>query len=162
MKRPEITKAIIIQAAEEIVAALHPSTGIGAEGIAKCYRHPMDGYGLAKRLEKIGYSGIVTEDVVVLDDMDAAVSRLREEAQMRWAKENDIQPLLPIGTHIKEGVITGVCSYHVATYLVKEGNCPENHPLLFVRFEDAVVETTDDASFSDSDIDDVATRDASA
>jgi hypothetical protein len=74
--------------------------------------------------------------VELLDGFAAAVDRAYRNACMRWARDNNIQLPLPIGTEIAEGVIVDVYQHDGATYRVREPGAPEGRFLL-VRFEDA-------------------------
>lgn len=133
MDRPKITREMIVEAAKEIAG----NVDIEAEDIAKRFRPHMDGYELAKELEHDGYN-IRAADVEELDCMSNAVDDLHRAAEKKWVEENNIQPPLPIGTTIKQGVIHGVCPYTPARYQVKENGCTKDGRFLLIKFEDAV------------------------
>ena len=63
---------------------------------------------------------------------------MHRKAEKKWVDENNIQPPLPIGTRIKQGVIHSVCDYSAAKYRVKEDGCAQDGRFLLIRFEDAV------------------------
>lgn len=134
MDRPKITKEMVLEAAKEIAEKLD----CDAETIAEHYQHPMDGYELARELDCYAYLDLKMQDVEELDCMSSIVSDLHREAERKWAAENDIQPPLPIGTRITQGVIDGVCDHSAARYLVKENGCTDAGRFLLIRFEDAV------------------------
>lgn len=134
MDRPKITNEMVLEAAKEIAEKLDGD----AETIAEHYRHPMDGYELARELDRYASWDLTMPDVEELDCMSGIVSDLHRKAEKKWAEENDIQPPLPIGTRIKQGIIDGVCNHSAARYLVKENGCTEAGRFLLIRFEDAV------------------------
>jgi hypothetical protein len=133
MERPKITKEMILEAATKIAHSIDGD----AETIAACYSHPMDGYQLAKEIERRAYWDLAMADVEELDVMSSIVSELHRAAEKKWAEENNIQPPLPIGTRITRGVIDSVCSHSAARYRVKENGCTQDGRFLLVRFEDA-------------------------
>ena len=135
MDRPKVTKEMILEAAKQIAENLD----VDAETIAEHYRHPMDGYQLARELDRYAHLDLAMADVEELDGMSGIVDRLHSEAEKKWAAENDIQPPLPIGTTIKQGVIARIYEYAAARYLVKENGCTQEGRHLIVKFEDAKV-----------------------
>ena len=136
MNRPTVTDAMRLEAAIIVAEKLgEPDT---ADVIAKNYRHPMDGYELARELDRNEYWDLTMSDVEELDCMSSIVSRLLNDAEKKWFAENDIQPPLPIGTRIMEGVIDSVCDYKAATYRVKENGCEQQGRFLLIPFERAV------------------------
>lgn len=134
MDRPKITKEMIAEAAKEVAAKVNGD----ADSIAKHYQHPMDGYQLARELDRHCYWDLTMSDVEELDCMSGIVDQLHREAEKKWAQENNIQPPLPISTTIKEGVIEGICDHSAARYRVKETGCTQEGRWLLVKFEDAV------------------------
>lgn len=132
--RPTITKEMVIEAAAKIAENL----GGDAETIARNYRHPMDGYQLARELDRNEYWDLSMSDVEELDNLSAVVASLLTAAEKKWFSENDIQPPLPIGSTIREGVIDGIYQYAPARYLVKESGCSQDGRFLIVKFENAV------------------------
>jgi len=133
-KRPTITPAMILEAAQQIAPQLQGD----AEALAEVYRHPMDGYQIARELDRrLGWD-LAMPDLEELDTMSCMVSELQRSAEKQWAEENYIQPPLPIGTATTKGVIEGVSDYMAAYYLVKEAGCMQKGRHLLVRFEDAV------------------------
>lgn len=134
MERPKVTKEMILEAATEIAANLDSD----AETIAEHYRHPMDGYQLAKELDRYAYWDLTMSDVEELDGMSGIVDRLHREAEKEWFSDNNIQPPLTVGTAIKQGVIVDIYKHAAARYSVKENGCTQDGRFLLVKFEDAV------------------------
>ena len=134
MNRPTITDAMKLEAARQVAEAVNGD----AETIAAAYLHPMDGYELARELDRRYGWDLTRADVDELDNMESKVRRQLEAAEKAWAAKNSIEPTLPIGTRITKGVITGVCEYLAARYKVKEDGDSEEGRFLLVRFEDAV------------------------
>jgi len=135
--RPIVTKEMILEAAKLIANKLDDAD---ADTIAEYYRHHMDGYELARELDKWCGWDLTMRDVEELDGMSSIVDDLHRQAEDRWFKDNNIQAPLPIGSKIKQGVIEGICQYTAARYLVKENGCTKKDRFLLIRFEDAVAE----------------------
>lgn len=133
MDRPKITKEMVLDAAKEIAEKLDGD----AETIAEHYRHPMDGYELARELDRYAGWDFTMQDVEELDCLSSIVSELHRKAEKKWVEESDIQPPLPVGTRIKQGVIDSVCDHSAARYRVKEDGCTQDDRFLLIRFEDA-------------------------
>lgn len=135
MKRPAINKAMILAAAEQVAAEI--GDGADAETIASNYRPYMDGYELARQLDRYCGWDFTMREVEALDEMTGIVMRLQREAEKAWATAYNIQPSLPTGTTIKQGVIAGVCEHSAAKYRVKEHGCGQKGRFLLINFEDA-------------------------
>ena len=135
MERPKVTKKMILEACANVAASLDGD----AEAIARHYRHPMDGYQIARELDRYESWDLSMSDVEELDAISGLVDRIHRYEEHRWVEENDIQPPLPIGTTIKQGVIDSVCTYSPATYRVRENGCTEDGRFLLIKFENAVV-----------------------
>jgi len=140
IKRPVITDEMILEAAREIAGNL--SVEFNADEIAACYLPHMDGYNLARALDDLGGWGLKKSDVDELDELDGIVDDLLRAAEKKWGEENNIQPPLPVGTVIKQGVIHGVCSHTAARYLVKEHGRTREGVFLVIKFEDAEIART--------------------
>jgi len=145
IERPEVDDAMIRVAAIEIAAKLD---GADVDNIVSEYSHSMDGFDLAKALDKHQGWDTTREDMEVLDDMEGIVRSLHKKAEIKWFAANDIQPPLPIGTPVKmvsldgdtAGVITGICEYSVAHYEVKMSRQDDSQGVSrrLICFEDAV------------------------
>ena len=135
MKRPTIDKGTILAAAEKVATGL--GDGADAETIADNYRPYMNGYELARQLDRCCGWDFTMAEVEALDEMTGIVMQLLHDAEKTWAAEYNIQPKLPIGTVIKQGVIAGVCEHSAAKYRVKEHGCDQKGRYLLINFEDA-------------------------
>ncbi len=135
MKRPAINKAMILAAAEQVAAEI--GDGADAQTIADNYRLYMNGYELARQLDRYCGWDFTMAEVEALDEMTGIVMQLQRDAEKTWAAEYNIQPKLPIGTAIKQGVIAGVCEHSAAKYRVKEHGCGQEGRFLLINFEDA-------------------------
>ena len=133
-KRPTATKEMILAAATAVAEKI----GADAATIAEHYQPGMDGYELAKELDKYAYWDTSRDDMEALDEVDSLVDSAVKKAVKAWFIDNDIQPPLPIGTQIKEGLITGVSDYSPAAYLVKETGCTDDSRHRLIRFENAI------------------------
>ena len=72
-----------------------------------------------------------------LDNFGCDLREALRQACIAWARDNNIQPPLPIGTMTTRGQITGVSDHDGATYLIRENGCTQEGRRLLVRFEDA-------------------------
>lgn len=119
--RPTATKEMILAAAQVVAEKIDAD----AETIAEHYRPGMDGYELAKELDKWAYWDTSREDMEALDEVDWLVSAAVAKAEKEWVAEHNIQPPVPVGYRVqcdvrKEvGTITGVCTRGAARYLIK-------------------------------------------
>lgn len=143
--RPTKTPEIILDAAKniaELMGAPENEVIDWAKNIAQAYNnaYSTNGYYLAKELDFMGWD-IDIDDVDNLDSMESEISHEVNKLEQAWVKENNIKPALEIGTRIKEGVITGICGYSAARYLVKEDGQEDtaNHTSrLLIKFEKAI------------------------
>lgn len=136
MKRPTVTRDMIAEAARKL-ATSNGWDDEQAADIADVYHHHMDGYELAKELERRHCWTITAMDVDSLDCMSPEVRDVHKTACIAWARDNDIQPPLPIGTITTRGEITGIYDHEPATYLVREHGETNESRRLLIRFEDA-------------------------
>ena len=136
MERPKVTPEMVFEAATKLAKANGWDTDQAAD-LASSYRRHMDGYQLAKNLERRHCWEITVSDVNALDCMDSDVREILTHACMVWARENDIQPPLPVGTMTTLGEITGLYKYEAACYEVLEPGCIEPSRRRIVRYEDA-------------------------
>lgn len=134
MKRPQITHEMKLAAAQQVAANIGDAD---AETIAETWQPHMDGYELARALDRNYYWDLTRDEMEELDCMQSIVDDLLREAEKQWFEENNIQPPLPIGTRIKEGVIADIDKYGVARYLVKENGCTDPNRHLLIKFEAA-------------------------
>ena len=141
--RPTACAVIIRLAAEELGRKIH----IDPLAIAKRYRHPMDGYELARELENNDNWHVDRATMEELDEMQEMVDRRLIKTQKVWAEENSIQTPLAVGSRIKcksrneFGIIESVCTgdRHIACYYVKpEGSGNPESLRWIVKFENAI------------------------
>ncbi len=133
--RPRADKAMILAACTEVAEKLD---GADAETIAQYYCRGMDGFQLAKELDKSAYWDTTRDDMETLDEVDYLVDKAERAAIKEWAATYNPQPQFPIGARIEQGVITGIADdYSPATYLVKENGCTNDSRSLLIKFENA-------------------------
>lgn len=125
---------MILAACTEVAAKLD---GADAETIAQYYCRGMDGFQLAKELDKSAYWDTTRDDMETLDEVDYLIDKAEKAAIKEWAATYDPQPPFPIGTRIEQGVITGIYDYDPATYRVKENGCTNDTRSLIIKFENA-------------------------
>lgn len=133
--RPVADQAMILAACTAVAEKMD---GADAATIAKFYCRGMDGFELAKELDRSAYWDTTREDMEALDEVDVLIDRAEAEAVKVWAEEFKPQPPLPIGTRIKEGVITGIDEHTPACYLVKQDDCSDDSRRRIIKFENAV------------------------
>jgi len=137
MHRPKVTRELIATTAAEFCAREGWDADEAADLARVCRHSSMDGYELAKELDRICGWTPTAQDVETLDGFCSDVREAHRQACIAWARENNVQPPLPIGTMTTRGEITGVSDYDGATYLIRENGCNQEGRHLLVRFEDA-------------------------
>lgn len=137
MNRPTLTKELLAATA----AAFCERNGWDADQAADlarvCHSQHMDGYALARALERTCYWDPTAQDVETLDSFGYDLREALRQARIAWARDNNIQPPLPIGTMTTRGQITGIYEHDGATYMVRENGCTQQGRHLLVKFEDA-------------------------
>ncbi len=145
MERPKISSSTIEKAAKMTASQtcnIEPNEVSDlAKDIARAYRHHMDGYQIAKRMEDFGWDvdAMFVED---MDNMGANVSTCHDEEQRLWTEQYNPQPPYPIGAKTTKGKITGIYEHGAAKYTIKEpGQDDEKtgYRRLIVNFEDVVL-----------------------
>ena len=141
--RPKIDDAMELEAAR--IVAQKIGKGAQPATIAEHYRFPMDGYELARELERNEMWDVTRQEMETLDEMDGLVSRAERKAEKEWFERNQPQPTLPVGTRLKlrdgTGEITGVSTSSPAKYEVKmDGHDDERSGWMrrLINFEDAI------------------------
>lgn len=132
--RPKADKEMILAACTVVAEKINRD----AETIAQHYRRHMDGFELAKELDKYVSWDTTRDDMEALDEVDYLVDRAEDLAVKVWAEEFKPEPPLPIGTRVKQGVITRIYEHAPAMYCVKEDGCTNETRSLLIKFEDAV------------------------
>lgn len=136
MDRPKVTPELIATVAAAFCSSAqwHASK---ADDLARAYSSGLDGYELAKTLD-INHGWTPTaDDVENLNCFGSEVREAHRKACIAWARDNNIQPPLPLGTMTTQGEITGVSDRYGATYLIRENDCTQEGRRLLVGFEDA-------------------------
>lgn len=135
MNRPQLTKELIAATA----ATYCEQNGWDADqaaDLASVWSGHMDGYELAKELELRGWLP-TAQDVEVLDGFGGALYAAHRKVCIAWARENNIQPPMPVGTMTTLGEITGIYAYDGACYEVRMTGDTDSTRRRIVRFEDA-------------------------
>lgn len=137
-QRPKATADMILAAATVVAAKINAD----AATIAQHYHHPMDGFALAKRLDRDAYWDTSREDMEELDEVEYLVTQAVRQAEAEWAKTLDQTLILPAGVKIKckvrgeLGVITGLTGgHHPACYLVTPVENPVEGQSWIVPYE---------------------------
>jgi len=137
MNRPKLTKELVAATA----AAFCEREGWDAEQAADlarvCHSQHMDGYQLAKALDSECGWFPSASDVETLDCFGGELREELRQACIAWARDNNIQPPLPIGTMTTRGEITGIYAHDGACYEVRAPGDTDATRRHIVRFEDA-------------------------
>lgn len=136
MQRPKITRELIAAAAATFCAR-NGWDAQEAEDLVRVARAYMDGYELAKALDsECGWSP-TAQDVDTLDMFSHEINEAHRQACAAWAREQNVQPPLPVGTMTTRGEITGISSYSPASYEIRKPGDTEPTRRYIVPFEDA-------------------------
>lgn len=140
--RPKIDNDMVLTAAKVIAERMGVSDIVDtAESIAAVYRWPMDGFELAKKLDRWQSWDTTRSDMDELDALDSLVSKALADAEKGWFERNQPQPALEVGARIQwrgvTGEITGIYEHGPAKYLVKPDNSTIGDGRYIVNFEDA-------------------------
>lgn len=140
--RPKIDNDMVLTAAKVVAERMGVSDIVDtAESIAAEYRWPMDGFELAKALDKWQSWDTTREDMEELDAMDTLVRKALEKAEQEWFEHNRPQPSFEVGARIRwrgiTGKIDGIYEHGPAKYLVKPDNSTIGDGRYIVNFEDA-------------------------
>lgn len=136
MDRPKITRELIAAAAKTFCAR-NGWDEQQAEDLGRVAYAHMDGYELAKELDHVCYWSPTAQDVDTLDWFSHEINEAHRQACAAWARDNNVQPPLPIGTMTTRGEITGISKYSPACYEIRKPGDTEPTRRYIVPFEDA-------------------------
>lgn len=137
MDRPKVTRELIAATATVFCDREGWDAHQESDLAGVCRNANMDGYELAKALDSERGWMPTAQDVETLDNFGGEVREAHRQACIAWARDNNVQPPLPIGTMTTRGEITGVSEHYGATYLIRGHGCTQEGRRLLVRFEDA-------------------------
>jgi len=135
--RPAVTRELVAEAARKMCEREGWLTGSEADDIARVYRQGMDGYAIARALDDDCGWDCDASVVEALDNLNHEVRAAHRLLCLAWARDNNIQPPLPVGTQITIGEITGIYEYDAAYYQVRATGETNEARRRLVRFEDA-------------------------
>jgi hypothetical protein len=136
MERPTITRELIAATAARFCLS-NGWDADQAEDLIRVYQGGyMDGYEWARELESVCGWNPTVHDVQTLDHLAREVREAYRKVCIAWARENNIQPPLPIGTMTTQGEITGICEHDAACYKIRRPGDPEPTLRYIVPFED--------------------------
>jgi len=137
IERPKLTKEMIAAAAAKFGASNGWTDAEADELASVCSGAHMDGYELAKALD-VNCGWIPTAlDVEILDGFRDLLRDELRQACIAWARDNNIEPPMPVGTMTTKGEITGIYAHDGACYEIREPGDTNPTRRLIVRFEDA-------------------------
>ena len=137
MERPKVTRELIAAAAAKFCEREGWDADQAFDVARACRSEHMDGYELARELDSMYGWMPTTQDVETLDNFGCDVREAHRQACIAWARDNNIQPPLPIGTMTTRGEITGVSSHSPACYEIRKPGDPDPNRRYIVHFEDA-------------------------
>ena len=137
MERPKLTTELIAATAAAFAARNGWDADQAADLARVCRSDNMDGYELAKALERVCYWMPTAQDVETLDNFGCDLREEHREACAAWARDNNVQPPLPIGAMTTRGEITGISTYSPASYEIRKPGDTEPTRRYIVCFEDA-------------------------
>ena len=137
MERPKITPELVATTAATFCAREGWDEEQAADLVLVCRSGNMDGYELAKELDRVCSWSPTAQDVETLDNFSSEVREARRQACIAWARDNNIQPPLPVGAMTTLGEITGIYAHDGAYYEVRMHGETDPTRRRLVRFEDA-------------------------
>jgi hypothetical protein len=136
MNRPQVTPELIAT----VAAAFCGSAGWDAsqaDDLTRAYRSGMDGYELAKELDSMYGWMLTAQDVETLDSFGCDLREALRQECIAWARDNNVQPPLPVGAMTTQGEITGIYASDGACYEIRKPGDTDPTRRYIVRFEDA-------------------------
>ena len=137
IERPKLTKELIAAAA----AAFCDRNGWDADQaedlVRACRSEHMDGYELAKELDSMCGWMPTAQDVETLDGFGSVLREDLRQACISWARDNNVQPPLPVGAMTTQGEIIGIYAHDGACYEIRKLGDTDPTRRYIVRFEDA-------------------------
>ncbi|PPC80747.1 MAG: hypothetical protein CTY39_10985 [Hyphomicrobium sp.] len=131
MKSPKISKEFV----RDVAVSFCERNGRGeqqADDLAEAYSDGSltDGYKLAKVLDDDYYWDMDAQTVATLDGFDSLVREAHKQVCIAWARDNNIQPPLPIGAMTTKGVIAGIYEHDAACYRIVRHNAKSRGEML--------------------------------
>jgi hypothetical protein len=141
-ERPKIDNDMVLTAAKVVAERMGVSDIVDtAESIAAEYSWPMDGFELAKALDRWQSWDTTRSDMEELDAMNTLVRKSLEKAEQDWFERNRPRPPFEVGARIRwrdiTGKIDGIYEHGPAKYLVIPDNSTIGDGRYIVNFEDA-------------------------
>ena len=137
MNRPKVTRELIAETASAFCAREGWGAHQEADLAGVCRGANMGGYELAKALDNERGWMPTAQDVETLDSFGGDIREAHRQACIAWARDNNVQPPLPVGTMTTQGEITGIYAHDGACYEVRKPGDTEPTRRYIVRFEDA-------------------------
>lgn len=137
MERPELTKELIAATAAAFCERNGWDEDQAADLASACCGAHMDGYELAKELDSMCGWDPTAQDVETLDNFGWDLRDALRQACIAWARDNNVQPPLSVGTMTTQGEITGIYAHDGACYEIRKPGDTAPTRRYIVRFEDA-------------------------
>lgn len=137
MSRPTLTEELIAATAAAFCERNDWDAGRAADLARVCRSVNMDGYELAKCLDRMCGWQPTAQDVETLDSFGCDLREALRHACIAWARDCNVQPPLPIGTMTMQGEITGIYAHDGACYETRRPGDSNPTRRYIVPFEDA-------------------------
>ena len=137
MDRPKLTKELITVTAAAFCEASGWGPDQAADMASVCRSAHMDGYELAKELDRMCGWMPTAQDVETLDNFGCPLREALRQARITWARDNNVQPPLPVGAMTTHGEIIGIYAHDGACYEIRNPVDADPTRRYIVRFEDA-------------------------
>lgn len=137
MERPKLNPELIAATAAAFCERNGWSAGQATDLAQVCRGEYMDGYELAKALDEICGWSPTAQDVETLDNFGLELREALRHKRIAWARDNNIQPPLPVGTMTTRGEITGIYEQDGACYEIRKAGDSNPTRRYIVPFEDA-------------------------
>ena len=137
MERPKVTRELIAAAATAFCAREGWDAEQAADLARVCNNAYMDGYELAKDLDSMCGWSPTAQDVETLDNFGCDLREEYRQVCIAWARVNNVQPPIPVGTITTQGEITGIYAHDGACYEIRKPGDTDPTRRYIVRFEDA-------------------------
>ncbi len=135
----EMIRAAIMKIAPKLVGYTNPTEDdleSVADSVARVYHRYMDGFEIAKELDRYEGWDTTRQEMEELDAVDMEVDRAHRAAEKQWGIDNPMTPPLPIGAKTSRGVIASIYEHQPAYYCIKETGCTDPGRHLLMKFED--------------------------
>ena len=147
-KRPVITDAMRLQAAEQLVEDMVKSgliepdqiTGSAADIVEATRWERYDGFKIARELERNCHWDCDMQIAEAMEGFNGLIQSIYDTAEKQWAADNPSEPAFGEGATViwrgNPATIHGVCEYRPQSYKVRQGEMSNPTSYYVVPFEE--------------------------